>query len=158
MEIETPTQSDPENAPEFRPIASQDELERVLSKRLDRERAKFADYGDLKDKAAKYDEAVAASKTELERERERATAAEARAQVAELGSLRARIAAEENVPVEVLHGDDEDAIRATAKRVRQWAESGRKATPPVTSLKSGSRGKPEQGSQAAAALRALRKG
>lgn len=54
-------------APEFKPITSQDELDRRLGERLGREKAKYADYEDLKAKAAKFDEVDAASKTELEK-------------------------------------------------------------------------------------------
>jgi hypothetical protein len=51
---------------EFKPITNQDELDRRVGERLARERQKFADYDDLKAKAAKFDEAQAASKTELQ--------------------------------------------------------------------------------------------
>jgi hypothetical protein len=51
----------------FNPPASQDEFDRMVGDRLARERQKFADYDDLKAKAAKFDEVDAASKTELQR-------------------------------------------------------------------------------------------
>lgn len=54
-------------APEFKPIASQEDLDRIIGERLSRERGKYADYDDLKAKAAKFDEVDAASKTELQR-------------------------------------------------------------------------------------------
>jgi len=46
--------------------ASQADLDRIVEQRLARERAKFADYEDLKTKAAEHDELVAASRTEHE--------------------------------------------------------------------------------------------
>lgn len=55
------------NASEFTPITSQEDLDRKLGERLARERSKYADYDDLKAKAAKFDEADAASKTELQK-------------------------------------------------------------------------------------------
>lgn len=54
-------------APEFKPIASQEDLDRIIGDRLARERGKFADYDDLKAKAAKFDEVDAASKSELQK-------------------------------------------------------------------------------------------
>lgn len=61
---------------------SQADVDRIVNERLSRERAKFADYNDLKAKAAKYDEAEAAKAPELERVAKTAReegAAEARA-------------------------------------------------------------------------------
>ena len=39
----------------FKPIDSQEDLDRIIEKRLARERAKFADYEEVKAKAAKVD-------------------------------------------------------------------------------------------------------
>lgn len=52
---------------EFRPITSQDELDRLMRRRLNQQRAQFADYDDAKAKAAKYDELEEANKSELEK-------------------------------------------------------------------------------------------
>ena len=60
----------------FQPITSQEQLDRVLGERLGRERSKYADYDELKGKAAKFDELDAASKSDLER----ATTAQANAE------------------------------------------------------------------------------
>jgi hypothetical protein len=59
-----PEETDP---PSFTPPASQADLDRIVEQRLARERQKFADYDDLKAKAAKVDELEAASKTELQK-------------------------------------------------------------------------------------------
>ena len=53
--------------PSFTPPASQDELDRIVGQRLARERSKYADYDDLKAKAAKFDEADQASKSEMQK-------------------------------------------------------------------------------------------
>lgn len=52
---------------EFKAIGSQEELDRIVGQRLARERTKFADYDELKAKAAKLDEAEAANKSELQK-------------------------------------------------------------------------------------------
>lgn len=56
-----------ETETEFKAISSQEELDRIVGQRLARERSKFADYDDLKAKAAKFDEVDSASKTELQK-------------------------------------------------------------------------------------------
>lgn len=53
--------------PTFTAPTTQEEFDRMIGPRLERERAKFPDYDTLKDKAGKFDELDAASKTELER-------------------------------------------------------------------------------------------
>lgn len=52
---------------DYTPPATQEDLNRVIEQRLARERAKFADYEDIKAKAAKFDEVDAANKTELQK-------------------------------------------------------------------------------------------
>lgn len=52
---------------EFKPIASQADLDRIIGERLSRERSRFADYDDLKAKAAEFDKAADAQKSELQR-------------------------------------------------------------------------------------------
>lgn len=46
---------------------TQSEMEAIIGERLKRERAKYADYDELKGKAAKFDEAEEASKSELQK-------------------------------------------------------------------------------------------
>lgn len=64
-----PPADDPpaDDPPKFEPIASQADLDRILGDRLARERAKFADYGDLKAKAAEHDKAIEAARTDQEK-------------------------------------------------------------------------------------------
>jgi hypothetical protein len=65
---------------DFTPITSQEEFDKALKPRLERERSKTADYKDLKDKASKYDELEQASKSDLEKANDRAAKAEAEAE------------------------------------------------------------------------------
>lgn len=106
---------------EFKPITSQEELNEAIGKRLERERSKFADYDDLKAKAAKLDELDAANKSELEKAEERAAAAEAAREKAVAEGLRFRIAAKHGISDEdaelFLTGKDEDTLTAQAKRL-----------------------------------------
>lgn len=57
----------PDASDAFTPVTTQEEFDRRLGERLSRERARYADYDDLKAKAAKFDEADAATKSELQK-------------------------------------------------------------------------------------------
>lgn len=56
---ETPAETPNES---FKAPASQEELDRIITKRIERERAKFADYDDVKSRAEKAAELEAANK------------------------------------------------------------------------------------------------
>lgn len=79
METDTPpAEAAPEQAQDagqqkdtFRPIASQDELDRIVTARLSRERAKYADYDEKSQKAAQYDQMQESAKTEAQKQQER---------------------------------------------------------------------------------------
>jgi hypothetical protein len=128
----------PESAPEnggadggteFKPITSQDELNRALADRLARERAKYADYKDVKAKADRLDQIEAANKTEAEKVAERIAALEADNQRIQTESLRLRIAAKHGISTEpgkdgepsdadlFLTGTDEASMTRQAQRL-----------------------------------------
>jgi hypothetical protein len=65
-----------DKANDFKPIASQAELDAVMADRLRRQKAQFADYDALKAKAARIDEIDAKNLTDLERETAARVAAE----------------------------------------------------------------------------------
>lgn len=88
----------------FKPITSQDEFERILGKRLQRERAKFADYDGLKTKVTEQD----------------ATIADLREKLGEstLKDQRKSIADEAGVPENLLRGADEAELKAHAEELK----------------------------------------
>lgn len=55
----TPSGDTPPAGGGFQPITTQADLDRIIGQRVERERAKYADYGDVKARAAKADEAEA---------------------------------------------------------------------------------------------------
>jgi hypothetical protein len=65
--ITPPVASGTEPTPPPEPKFSQADIDRVVKERLDREKAKYADYEALKGKATKLDELEAANKTEAEK-------------------------------------------------------------------------------------------
>lgn len=104
----------------YTPPATQAELDRIISERIARERAKYADYSDLKAKAAKFDELTEAQKSEIQRVTERADAAERALAERTAEALRLRVAAKHGISgeyLELLHGGDEESLEANAARL-----------------------------------------
>lgn len=79
--------------PGWTPPASQDELDRIIKDRLNRERAKYADYDQLKAAADELAQIKAEQLTEAEQAAARAEAAEQRAAELEQVVLRSRVEA-----------------------------------------------------------------
>lgn len=103
----------------FKPITSQEELNRLIGDRV--KRAKPADYDDLKAKAARLDEIEQASKSDLEKAADRAAKAEAALQAAQAESLRWKVAAKFGITDEdadlFLTGTDEATLTKQAERL-----------------------------------------
>lgn len=152
-----------ENENEFKAPASQEELDRIISTRLDRERAKFGDYDDLKAKAVEYDKAQEASKSELQKVADRAAAAEKERDELRKASLRAEVALSKGLTASQakrLVGSTKEELVADADELLADLAPIKKPTPKPKELKSGSSGEDSSGltgkERAAAALRQLR--
>lgn len=83
-----------EQAPTFQAITSQEDLDRILGRRLAQERAKYSGFDDLKAKASKYDELEEAKKTAEQRLTERLQAIEQENTTLKLDKMRTEIAEE----------------------------------------------------------------
>lgn len=70
--------------------------------------------------ARRLAEIEAANQTELEKAMKRADEAEARYKALEVRALRAEVAAEKGVPVELLSGETKDEIEAVAERLIEF--------------------------------------
>lgn len=90
----------------FAPITSQAELNKIIGKRIDRERAKFADYDQLKSENAQL-------KKDLLEERH--------------GSLLRKVSEDTGVPGSLLRGTTEDELRAHAEEIKSFT-SGRSSS------------------------------
>ena len=107
---------------------TQDEVNAIISDRLNRERSKYADYDDLKAKAAQFDAAQEAGKTELQKANEKA--AKLQQQLDALNSantlreVRAKVSAATGVPADLLSGDTEEACTAQAQAILKFAKPG----------------------------------
>lgn len=104
---------------------TQEELNAIVNDRLGRQKAKFADYDDLKAKAEKFDKLEEASKSELQKATEKATALQseldAMKKQSELREIREKVAKETGVTANLLTGDTEEACVEQAKAILEFA-------------------------------------
>ena len=123
---------------------TQAEMDAIIGERLSRERAKYADYDEVKAKAAKYDEVEEANKTELQKAVEERDALKARIDKLEADRAHAdavaKAAAEHGVDAALLarmSGDvEENAMylkqsMANAPKFGQVPDGG-EVTPPAS--------------------------
>lgn len=86
---------------------TQDEVNTIIADRLNRERAKYADYEDLKVKASQYD----AAQQQLDQLTHANT----------LRDLRAKVSAETGVPADLLTGETIEDCTAQANKIKAFA-------------------------------------
>lgn len=104
----------PAQAATYTPPATQEDLNRIIGERLNRERANFADYDALKAKAGQFDQLTEQQKTELQRAQDAAQAAEQRAATAEQRAARAEVAIAKGVPANLIAGSTQAEMEASA--------------------------------------------
>lgn len=96
----------------FREITSQRQLDQVIAKRLERERAKFADYAELQEKAAAVNDAIERA--------EKAEAALADLKAAnQVRDWREEVAAEAGVPAAALRGSTRKELEEHAAQLKE---------------------------------------
>lgn len=100
---------------------TQAEVNAIVSDRLSRERGKYADYEDLKSKAALYDAQQGADKTDLQKAQEERDGykkqLEALQQQNAARDARDKVAAATGVPANLLTGETEEACQAQAEAI-----------------------------------------
>jgi hypothetical protein len=108
----------------FKPITSQEQFDTLIRERIERAKRSAVpdDYDDLKERAARLEEAEAKGKAELAGMTERAQAAEAERDelrhAAEVEAWKAAVSSETGVPSTVLRGDSLDEIKAHAEAIK----------------------------------------
>lgn len=113
---------------------TQEEVNELMGKVRREVTGKYADYDALKEKAAAYDEAQEAAKTEGERDKEAIASALAEAKKAtdalaqmqaerDHAQLVAKVSEETGVPASLIKGDDEEAMTASAKAIAAYAKT-----------------------------------
>lgn len=105
---------------------TQDEVNGIVSERLKRVEAKYEDYDQLKEKAAKLDKIEEENKTELERATERAAELQGELDTLkkanELKAIKEKVASETGVPVNLITGNTEDECMEIAKAISEYAK------------------------------------
>lgn len=105
---------------------TQDEVNGIVSERLKRVEAKYEDYDQLKEKAAKLDKIEEENKTELERATERAAELQGELDTLkkanELKAIKEKVANETGVPVNLITGNTEDECMEIAKAISEYAK------------------------------------
>lgn len=88
---------------EFTAITTQADFDKAIGERVTRERAKYADYADLKTKASEFDKLAEANKSDLDKATDRTTKAEA-----EVATIPAKVADALRAHLITLHEIDAD--------------------------------------------------
>lgn len=106
---------------------TQTEVDAILANRLKKEREKYGDYAELKEKAGRLDAIEEANKTELQKSQERSAALQKELDelklAVQLRGMRDAIAAETGVPAALLTADTEDGCRSQAQAVLTFANT-----------------------------------
>lgn len=130
---------------DFTPITTQEEFDKAIGARLGEEREKiakkYADYDQIKTKAADYEKQLGDLKTSFEETTKKAsehekTVADLTGKITsyEQTSLKTRIAHELGIPYELagrLTGNDEKELRADAETLSKLVSSGKPTPPPL---------------------------
>lgn len=123
----TQEETQPLQTAETEKTFSQAEVDEIVKKRLARQKNNTpADYDELKEKAAKFDELEAANKTELQRatdELDKLKADIAKRDAADKeAQLKQQVSKETGVPVELISGSNEEEMAAFAQKVAEFAK------------------------------------
>ena len=107
---------------------TQDEVNQIVKDRLSRETSKFADYEELKKKAALYDEQEENNKTELQKANDKAAALEKEVNSLkaekEISVIRSKVASETGLPLHLITETTEESCREQAKAILEYAKPG----------------------------------
>lgn len=104
----------------FKAPESQDELDRIIQKRIERVKAAYQDYDELREKAAKLDELEESKKSEVEKANQRAQQLEKELNNARLAVLRSDVAQSKGVPASLLSGSTQEELEASADALLEF--------------------------------------
>ena len=123
QDVNATTQTAPEAEAEQTPKTfTQEDVNRIVANRV----SKYSDYEELKAKAAKFDEAEEAQKTELEKAQERANKLQSELDgikaAEELRKMRDEVSKQTGVPAELLTGTTEEECREQANGIIRFRD------------------------------------
>lgn len=97
---------------------TQADVDRIVQERLKRDRGERADYDELKEKAAKYDEISGQTNAEIEKLRKELDEYKTAESIRQ---IRAKVAAEMEIPENLLTGNTEEDCKAQASAIKAYA-------------------------------------
>ena len=101
---------------------TQEDVDRIVSKRV----ARYSDYEELKQKAAKYDEQVEASKSDLQKATEKAESLQAELnaikEAEQIRKMRDEVGTSKGVPAALLTGKTPEECADQAEALLTWAK------------------------------------
>lgn len=105
---------------------TQAELNAIVQDRIARERSKYGNFEELKEKALKFDQIEEESKSELQKATERADSLQAELDKMKkadaVRTLREEVSKETGVPANLLHGTTKEECEAQAKDILAYAK------------------------------------
>ena len=114
---------------------TQAELNAIVASRVNELSTKYENYEELKAKAAKFDEAEEASKSELQKATERANELQGKldalTKATEERALRDKVSAETGVPASLLRGSSEADLKEQANAILGFVNANKASYPQV---------------------------
>ena len=105
---------------------TQEQVDAIVKDRLSRERDKYKDYADLKNKAAEYDKQQEASKTELQKAQEQAESLKKELagmkEQEKIRGIRKKVSGDTGVPEDLLTGNSEEDCKTQAEAILTFAK------------------------------------
>lgn len=105
---------------------TQEQVDAIVKDRLSRERDKYKDYADLKNKAAEYDKQQEANKTELQKAQEQAESLKKELagmkEQEKIRGIRKKVSGDTGVPEDLLTGNSEEDCKAQAEAILKFAK------------------------------------
>lgn len=98
----------------FEAITSQEDFDKAIQARIARERAKFADYDQVKADAAELAKIRESQKTEAQKQQDALEQAQRELAIERSSRLRAEVAAAKGVPANLLSGSTQEELEASA--------------------------------------------
>jgi len=117
--------------PPWQPPKDEDDFNRIIQARLARQGAKYADYDDLKAKAAKFDESEQAKQTQAQKDAGVIADLKAQLTASTETALRNEVAAAKGVPAANLSGKTREELEASADQLITWKGSDTRKAPPT---------------------------
>lgn len=119
-----PENTDGSKQEEFEPITTQEELDKIIGKRIMRERDKYKNFDEYKNAAKELAQIKEANQSELEKATSRAEKAEKELEslkhAKELSDIAKEVSQETGVPADALRGSTREELQDHAKLLQKY--------------------------------------